>query len=151
LLCGAYRDAPPAHKRRREEAGMSGKTEAVVVSAADRRREQFAEAERGDVAWATFFSADMTPTAEMSAGLAEFVPGARLAPHRHAEAEIYFVHSGSGVLTIDGVETRLSPGMSVFIPGDAEHGVHNPGSETLKIFYVFPTDRFGDVVYRFSP
>lgn len=124
-------------------------SEKVVVTAADRRREQFAEPERGDVTWATFFSADITPTKAMSAGLAEFAPGGRLAPHRHVEDEIYFVHAGSGVLTIDGVETRLAPGMSVFIPGDAEHGVENSGAEMLKIFYVFPTDRFGDVVYRF--
>ncbi len=128
---------------------MSGKTEAVAVTTADRRRLQWDEPERGDVTWFTFFSADVTPTAGMSAGLAEFGPNGGLAPHRHTQAEIYFVQEGFGVLTIDGVETQLRPGMSVFIPGDAEHSVKNPRSETLKIFYVFPTDRFSDVVYRF--
>jgi quercetin dioxygenase-like cupin family protein len=128
---------------------MNANTKPVVVTTADRSREQFDDLSRGDVTWFTFFSADMTPTAQMSAGLAEFAPGGSLAPHRHAQAEIYFVQEGAGLVTIDGVETRLEAGMSVFIPGDAEHSVRNPSQETLKIFYVFPTDRFSDVVYRF--
>ncbi len=129
---------------------MSGKTAAVAVTAAQRQRERFEAPERGDVTWFTFFSADMTPTAGMCGGLAEFAANGGLAPHRHTQAEIYFVQQGSGIVNIDGVETRLVPGMSVFIPGDAEHSVRNSSEETLKIFYVFPTDRFGDVVYRFQ-
>ena len=128
---------------------MAGKTEAVAVTAADRRRTGWDEPERGDVTWFTFFSADITPTADMSAGLAEFGPNGGLAPHRHAQAEVYFVQEGTGVVTIDGVETQLKAGMSVFIPGDAEHSVRNPAQQTLKLFYVFPCDRFSDVVYRF--
>ena len=69
--------------------------------------------------------------------------------HRHEQAEIYFVAEGTGLLTVDGVETAIAAGMAAFIPGNAEHSLRNDAISTLKIFYVFPTDRFADVVYRF--
>jgi hypothetical protein len=39
--------------------------------------------------------------------------------------------------------------MAAFIPGDAEHSLRNDSIGLLRIFYVFPTDRFAEVVYRF--
>jgi mannose-6-phosphate isomerase-like protein (cupin superfamily) len=128
---------------------MNANTKPVVATAADRDRERFDDPGCGDISWFTYFSADRTPTSGMNAGLAELGPGGRFAPHRHAEAEIYFVHEGTGIVTVEGVETRVEPGMSIFIPGDAEHSIHNPSTETLKIFYVFATDSISDVVYRF--
>jgi len=38
--------------------------------------------------------------------------------------------------------------MTVFIPGNMEHGVSNHGTEDFRWLYVFP-GRFEDVVYRF--
>jgi mannose-6-phosphate isomerase-like protein (cupin superfamily) len=129
---------------------MSAKTAPVVANPVGREVERFENPIHGNLTWFTLFSSGRTPTAQMSAGITEVPPhGGFLAAHRHAQAEIYFVHEGTGVLTIDGVEHKLSAGMSVFIPGDAEHSVRNDSAEALKIFYVFPTDRFEDVVYRF--
>jgi mannose-6-phosphate isomerase-like protein (cupin superfamily) len=123
----------------------------IVASAANREREAFTDPRRGDASWFTFFSGDRTPTSGMSAGVMELAPhGGILQPHRHAQAEIYFVAEGEGVLTVDGVTTRIAQGTSVFIPGDAEHAIRNEGGATLKIFYVFATDRFADVAYRFT-
>ena len=125
---------------------------AVIVSQADRQRESFGDPARGDASWVTFFSAEATPTSAMSAGLAEFAPGgAGLRPHRHAQPEIYYIAAGSGVITIDGADTKVTAGMAIFIPGDAEHALRNTGDCPLRVFYVFPTDRFSDVIYRFSP
>jgi mannose-6-phosphate isomerase-like protein (cupin superfamily) len=124
----------------------------VIVREADGARETFADPARGDAAWATFFSADATPTSAMSAGLMELPPGGSgLRPHRHAQPEIYYVAAGSGVVTVDAVEIEARPGMALFIPGEAEHAVRNTGETALRIFYVFPADRFSDVIYRFSP
>jgi mannose-6-phosphate isomerase-like protein (cupin superfamily) len=124
----------------------------VIVGQADRARETFADPSHGDASWLTFFSAEATPTSAMSAGLAELAPGGTgLPPHRHAQPEVYYIVAGSGVVTIDGVETQASAGMAIFIPGDAEHAVRNTGEAALRIFYVFATDRFSDVIYRFSP
>jgi quercetin dioxygenase-like cupin family protein len=122
---------------------------AVVASRADHTRESFDDRERGDASWFTLFSADRTPTSAMSAGLMEVPPGGVLKAHRHQQAEIYFVHEGTGVLTVNSVETRLVTGAAAFIPGDAEHSVRNDAKSVLRIFYVFPTDRFSDVTYHF--
>ncbi len=129
---------------------MSEDAKAVVVSQADRRRERFDRPERGEASWFTLLSGDIAPTRGLSAGLMELAPDGTLAPHRHAQAEIYFIHEGAGLLTVDGVTTAVGVGMTAYIPGDAEHSLRNDSDRTLKIFYVFPTDRFADVVYRFS-
>ncbi len=122
----------------------------MIATTADRRRESFEDLARGDASWFTLFSADLTPTERMSVGLMELEPGGTgLKPHRHEQPEIYHVVAGTGLLTIDGVETIIGQGCTAFIPGDAEHGIRNRGADVLRVFYVFPTDRFADVVYRF--
>ena len=130
---------------------MSVTSTAVIASSHQRDRESWDETTRGNASWFTLFSCDITPTNAMSAGIMELPPnGGTLEPHRHQQAEIYFVFEGRGVLTVDGVETEIETGMAAFIPGDAEHSLRNETAITLKIFYVFPTDRFADVVYRFG-
>lgn len=52
------------------------------------------------------------------------------------------------MVEIEGVRHEVSKGVTVFIPGDAEHAVFNEGGEELRWLYVFP-GAFGDVVYRF--
>ena len=75
--------------------------------------------------------------------------GGVLEAHRHKQAEIYFVHEGTGALTVNGLETIIAAGTAAFIPGDAKHSLRNNSTVVLKIFYVFPSDCFADVVYRF--
>ena len=123
----------------------------VITSPEALTQESFDDPARGDAFWYTFFSGDMTPTAGMSAGVMVIPPnGGRLEPHRHAQAEIYFIAAGSGLLNIDGVETVVSTGSAAFIPGDALHSIRNLEDEALRVFYVFPTDRFADIIYRFA-
>lgn len=129
---------------------MSITTSAVITNAAECEREGWQDATRGTASWFTFFSSDRTPTAAMSAGQMEIPPnGGVLEPHRHQQAEIYFVAEGTGLLTIDSVETTITVGTAAYIPRDAEHSLRNETAGVLKIFYVFPTDCFADVVYRF--
>jgi quercetin dioxygenase-like cupin family protein len=114
-------------------------------------RERFGDPACGDAAWVTVFSADRGPTDTMSAKLADLAPrGGRLAPHRYAQPEIDDIVEGAGTVTVAEVETAVTAGAAVFIPGDAEHGIHNDGDSALRFFCVFPADRFSDVVYRFS-
>jgi quercetin dioxygenase-like cupin family protein len=94
-------------------------------------------------------SSDITPTDSMSAGIAELAPGGELKPHRHDPSEIYFIFEGTGIVRIDGQETTVKAGTTVFIPGNAEHGIRNESGTDLKFFYVFPTGSFADVIYRF--
>jgi len=122
----------------------------VITSAAERPRESWDDPSRGTASWFTYFSGDITPTTAMCAGLMELEPnGGILEPHRHQQAEIYFVAEGTGILTIDGVQTTITVGQAAFIPGDAEHSIRNEASTVLKIFYVFPTSEFSEIVYRF--
>lgn len=53
-------------------------------------------------------------------------------------------------MRIDGKENEVEEGFAVFIPGDAEHSIRTVREEALRFFYVFTTDAFEDVVYRFS-
>lgn len=85
----------------------------------------------------------------MSSGIAVCPPWGSLALHRHRQAEIYYVLSGSGHVEIDGKRVQVGPDTLVWIPGDAEHGVFCEGEE-MRWLYVFPEGSFDSVVYRFS-
>lgn len=50
---------------------------------------------------------------------------------------------------VDGIETVVAAGSAAFIPAKAEHGIRNVPETVLKLLYVFPTDRFSEVSYRF--
>lgn len=113
--------------------------------------ESFPTSSYGSITWHTLFSQPRTPTSDLSAGIAVCPPRTgHLCPHRHTQAEIYYIIEGEGEVTIDGVVSLVEKGSSVFIPSDAEHGVVNVGTGPLRWFYVFPTGAFRDVIYRFS-
>ena len=129
--------------------------------------EQFPDPrEGGNVSWKTLISAPVTLTDTLTAGIATCPVGSSVACpareenenessghlklHRHTQAELYHVISGTGVVSIEGVEYEVGKGSVVFIPGDAEHGIRNVGDEELTWLYVFAADGFGEVVYRFS-
>lgn len=105
---------------------------------------------RGRLTFRTLFSADATATAGMVTGVAELPEGGYLALHRHAQTETYFVLSGEGVVTLNGAESEVRSGSSVFIPGSTEHGIRNTGTATLRFFYALSADTFDDVGYEFS-
>lgn len=110
----------------------------------------------GTVSWKTLISAPQTLTDTLTAGIATCAPGTstfcggNLKPHRHAQAELYHVTQGKGIITVDGVQYEVSKGSVVWIPGDAEHGIVNVGGEDLVWLYVFAVSGFGEVVYRFG-
>ena len=128
---------------------MTKRSQAVITTAEQRPRDGWNDPVHGSISWHTLLSSDIAPTDSMSAGIADLAPGGELKPHRHDPSEIYFVFEGTGIVQIDGQETTVKPGTTVFIPGNAEHGIRNEASANLKFFYVFPTGSFADVIYRF--
>lgn len=124
----------------------------VVLHERECPLESWSDATRARVAWRTLLSADRTPTAALTLGVAELPPGAHEpVTHRHAQVEAYYVLEGEGLVLLDGVEYPVRAGSVVFVPGDAEHGAANTGEGTLRLLYVFATDSFDEVEYRFSP
>jgi quercetin dioxygenase-like cupin family protein len=51
---------------------------------------------------------------------------------------------------VDGREYALRPGVSLFIPPHARHAARCTSEIPLRLLFVFPTDRFDEVVYRFD-
>jgi quercetin dioxygenase-like cupin family protein len=106
--------------------------------------------QRGKAAWTRLFSQGQMPTDSMTAGVAELAQGGFLAPHRHPQAEIYYVLSGQGIATIDGVTHVVDTGTALFIAGGSDHSIRHEATETLRFLYVFAVDRFEDVPYSCS-
>jgi mannose-6-phosphate isomerase-like protein (cupin superfamily) len=107
-------------------------------------------AERGTVQWKTLVSGDITPSRGLTAGVARLRPGGALRLHRHAQAEIYLILEGTGVVTIEGEEREVGPGITVYIPGGAVHGIENRGSGEVRFAYILEADSFEDVEYVFD-
>ena len=105
---------------------------------------------KGRIRWRTLFSKGGTPTDGITCGVADLGPGDWLGPHRHAPPEIYYVFAGRGVVTLNGAEHVVGPGSAVFIPGMAEHGIRQTGTELLRFLYGFPVNSFDTVEYLFS-
>ena len=99
------------------------------------------------VRWKFLIDADFTGSTGLSLGLAEIAPGGDLILHYHLPAEIYVVTNGEGTLNKSGELEEIKKGDVVYIGGSAKHALKNTGNETLKFYWIFPTDRFSEVEY----
>jgi mannose-6-phosphate isomerase-like protein (cupin superfamily) len=71
-------------------------------------------------------------------GLAEFPAGTLAAAHAHqTQEEILYTLSGKGAIITGEKETRLEPGIAVFIPPGLLHQIRVDGGEPLKVVTVF--------------
>jgi mannose-6-phosphate isomerase-like protein (cupin superfamily) len=129
---------------------ISDQVEPFALDEMDAPQDGWDDPLRGRLRWRTLFSKGTTPTGGMTCGVVEFRTGEWLGLHRHALAEIYYVCAGAGLMNLDGREIPVRAGSAVFIPGMAEHGIRQTGSEILRLFYVFPVDSFDGVEYLFS-
>ena len=75
-------------------------------------------------------------------------PGETFALHCHPQPEVYFGLEGTGEVLIDGTPHLLAPGVALYIPGGAVHGVPL-AKAPLKWFYTFAADSFDDIRYSF--
>lgn len=117
----------------------------------DRQPTAAQDASQGNFNFYTLISAPTTQSSQLTAGIS--ICPARtgsLAPHRHAQAEIYHILEGRGTVTVEGIDYDVEKGSTLYIPGNAEHGTVNRHNEELKWFYVFAADSFSEIVYRFS-
>ena len=103
---------------------------------------------RGSIRFRTLLSAPQTPTSELVCGVARMVAGDSFALHSHPQSEVYFGLEGEGQVMVDGVPQQLAPGVALYIPGGAVHGVPM-ATGPLKWFYTFATDSFDAIRYSF--
>lgn len=122
--------------------------EVTRIDAATLPDERWDDPARGTIRFRTLISAPDTPTTGIVCGVAMLAPGETFALHSHAEPEVYFGLEGEGEVMIDGRQYRLSPGVALYIPGGAVHGVPL-ATAPLRWFYTFAANSFADIRYRF--
>ena len=101
------------------------------------------------VRWKFLIDSNYTKSSGLSLGFAEIDPGGDLILHYHSPDEIYVVTDGVGTLNKSGELEEIKKGDVVYIKGDAKHALKNNGKETLKFYWIFPTDSFSDVEYLY--
>ena len=99
------------------------------------------------VRWKFLIDADFTESSGLSIGIAEIAPGGDLILHYHSPAEIYVVTDGTGMLNKSGKLEEIKKGDVVYISKNAKHALKNNGKETLKFYWIFPTNTFSEVEY----
>jgi quercetin dioxygenase-like cupin family protein len=109
---------------------------------------QWNDQARGTIRFRTLVSAPDTPTDSLVCGVAMMAAGDTFALHCHAHAEVYYGLEGEGEVTVDGQKHRLAPGVAIFIPGGAVHGIPLATS-SLKWFYTFAANGFSEIQYHF--
>jgi mannose-6-phosphate isomerase-like protein (cupin superfamily) len=67
--------------------------------------------------------------------------GAAIGLHPIAHDEVYYVLSGEGDVTSDGVTKRLTPGMAAYLYKDAVVGIAQIGDEPLTIIVSYPNNQ----------
>ncbi len=111
--------------------------------------ETWADPACGTVRWQSLFSQGSTPTDSLTCGVAHIAAGETFALHSHPQAEVYFGLTGHGRVMIDGTAHALSPGVALFIPGGAVHGIPQADGP-MSWFYVFAADAFSQIAYQFQ-
>lgn len=99
--------------------------------------------EESQRAWGRYEVLADTPSYKVKTITVE--PGKRLSYQQHARrAEHWFVVSGQGVVTLDGLEKQLLAGDSVDIATGTAHRIACAGTERLVFVEVQTGDYFGE-------
>lgn len=121
---------------------------ATAVDAATLPDERWDDPARGTIRFRTLFSAPQTDSDQLTCGVAMMAEGDTFPLHSHPQAEVYFGLEGEGEVMVDGMPHRLAPGVALYIPGGAVHGVPF-ATAPLRWFYCFAADSFADIRYSF--
>ena len=67
--------------------------------------------------------------------------GAAIGLHPISHDEVYYVLSGEGEVTSDGVTQKLKPGMAAYLYKDAVVGIKQLGRKPLTIIVSYPNNQ----------
>lgn len=71
-------------------------------------------------------------------------PGQRISYQFHTKrSEVWVIVSGTGILTLDGAEKKVSYGDAILIPVYSKHRIHNNSNEKL-VFIEVQTGQYFD-------
>ncbi len=82
--------------------------------------------ERTTIAW-------LAEGANAYLGKISLAPETEVPLHTHESEEYLYILEGGGVMTIDGKEYDLGPGMAVAVPAGVEHGFVNGSEPTVAV------------------
>lgn len=68
---------------------------------------------------------------------AGMIPPGRAPAHQHTYDEVVHVLAGRGVVHLDGADTPIGPGTSIYLPPLAPHCLENTGRDPLRVLGVF--------------
>jgi mannose-6-phosphate isomerase-like protein (cupin superfamily) len=68
-------------------------------------------------------------------------PGSGIGLHEQDEDEIYYVLSGTGVMTLDGKTVEIAPGTAVLTRTGSSHSLKQTGNEDLVILINYEAAR----------
>ena len=89
---------------------------------------------------------DTIPSISISAGWFLLSPGSTIGIDVHDKDEIYFIKSGEARLLLDGDETLICAGDTVFVPAGCEHNLINENEVAFELFWLFPSPLESGVV-----
>ena len=82
----------------------------------------------------TFFKATLFQSTRLLLGLNCLEPGQVQHVHRHADQDkFYFVIEGQGTFVVGAETSQAEPGMVIWAPVGADHGVTNTGDARLVL------------------
>jgi len=131
----------------------SAMLEPVVIHESDCAVEGAGTAFSGKCTWRTLCSADRMPTAKLIVAITELplvgMEHGSHGMHVHEEAEMYYIIEGDGVVTLNHISQRVSPGSTVFIPGGTNHVIVNTGATPMRFVDVLAADSMSAVDFKF--
>jgi mannose-6-phosphate isomerase-like protein (cupin superfamily) len=68
-------------------------------------------------------------------------PGSSIGQHTQKEDEVYYVLSGRGELTLDGVHSTVGPGTAILTRTGSSHSIKPLGGEDLELIITYPAAR----------
>ncbi|HZS05798.1 MAG TPA: cupin domain-containing protein [Blastocatellia bacterium] len=78
-----------------------------------------------------------SPITQCSLAEETLPPGKAVTPHHHEVLEeIYYILSGSGVMTVGAESREVGPGDAIYIPRNNRHTLTNTGREEMRLLLV---------------
>ena len=76
-------------------------------------------------------------------------PGDEIGQEVHDDTDQFFrVEAGTGVVSVDGVDTPIGDGAGIVIPAGTRHNIKNTGKEPLRLYTLYAPPEHADGIVR---